>query len=64
MFNVSIIPIQPFGYNFLGGKLMLMITSDVIRKSWEDKYGDILVGMSTTSLYGTCSQYNNMHVNI
>ena len=57
----AIIPIQPFGYNFLGGKLMaLMITSDVIRKSWEDKYGDILVGMSTTSLYGTCSQYNNM----
>jgi len=57
----AIIPMQPLGHNFLGGKLMaLMITSDVIRKSWEEKYGDILVGMTTTSLYGTCSQYNNM----
>ena len=57
----AIIPMQPLGHNFLGGKLMaLMITSDVIRKSWEDKYGDILVGMTTTSLYGTHSQYNSM----
>ena len=32
----AIIPIQPFGYNFLGGKLMaLMITSDTIRNAWE-----------------------------
>jgi hypothetical protein len=57
----AIIPIQPFGHNFLGGKLMaLMITSDTIRNAWEEKYGDILVGMTTTSLYGTHSQYNSM----
>ena len=57
----AIIPIQPFGHNFLGGKLMaLLITSDVIRNAWEDKYGDVLVGMTTTSLYGTHSQYNSM----
>ena len=57
----AIIPMQPLGHNFLGGKLMaLLITSDVIRNAWEDKYGDILVGMTTTSLYGTHSQYNSM----
>jgi len=57
----AIIPIQPFGHNFLGGKLMaLLITSDVIRNAWEKKYGQILVGMTTTSLYGTHSQYNSM----
>ncbi len=57
----AIIPIQPFGYNFLGGKLMaLMITSDTIRNAWEEKYGDVLVGMTTTSLYGTFSQYNGL----
>jgi hypothetical protein len=57
----AIIPIQPFGHNFLGGKLMaLMITSDVIRNAWKEKYGDVLVGMTTTSLYGTYSQYNGL----
>ena len=57
----AIIPIQPFGFNFLGGKLMsLLITSDVIRKAWEQKYGEVLVGMTTTSLYGTYSQYNRL----
>lgn len=57
----AIIPLQPFGHNFLGGKLMaLMITSDVIRNAWEEKYGDVLVGMTTTSLYGTFSQYNGL----
>ena len=57
----SIIPIQPFGYNFLGGKLMsLMITSKKIRDSWEEAYGDKLVGMTTTALYGPYSQYTNL----
>ena len=57
----AIIPIQPFGHNFLGGTLLaLMITSDVIRETWEKKYGQVLVGMTTTSLYGTHSQYNSM----
>ena len=56
--GTTIVPTQPFGSNFLGGKLVAaMITSDVVRNSWEfpDK-GDStpckLVGMTTTSLYG------------
>ena len=35
-------------------------TSDIIRETWEKKYGQVLVGMTTTSLYGTHSQYNSM----
>lgn len=57
----SIVPTQPFGYNYLGGKLIgLMIISDVIEKAWNGKYSEKLVGVTTTSLYGGFSQYNNL----
>ena len=57
----AIIPIQPFGFNYLGGKLLAMlITSKKVRDDWKEKYGDILVGMTTTSLYGTQCQYNRL----
>ena len=52
---------QPFGYNFLGGKLMAcLITSETVRKAWENKYIDKLVGFTTTSLYGSYSMYNGI----
>ena len=52
---------QPFGYNFLGGKLMAcLVTSKVIRDTWERMYSQKLVGMTTTSLYGSYSMYNNI----
>jgi hypothetical protein len=48
-----IIPTQPFGYSFVGGKLMAMLlASDVVARTWERVYGNILVGVTTTSLYG------------
>ena len=48
-----LVPTQPFGYNFLGGKLIaLMATSNVVADTWERLYGDKLVGVTTTSLYG------------
>lgn len=57
----TIVPTQPFGFNFLGGKLLACLsTSDEIRKIWEDKYGDVLVGITTTSLYGSYSMYNSI----
>ena len=57
----SIVPTQPFGFNFLGGKLLACLsTSDEIRKIWKDKYGDVLVGITTTSLYGSYSMYNSI----
>ena len=56
-----IMPTQPFGYNFLGGKLMAtLITSKLVRDCWENKYIDKLVGFSTTSLYGSYSMYNGI----
>jgi hypothetical protein len=52
---------QPFGYNFLGGKLIAcLITTDVIRDKWKELYGNVLAGMTTTSLYGSYSMYNSL----
>jgi hypothetical protein len=62
----TIIPMQPLGYNYLGGKLMALLTiSDFVEKSWNDRYDSTkmpskLVGMTTTSLYSSFSQYNNL----
>jgi hypothetical protein len=57
----TIVSTQPLGYNFLGGKLIAcMATSPVVRKAWEDSYGDKLIAVGTTSLYGIHSQYNGI----
>jgi hypothetical protein len=52
---------QPFGYNFLGGKLIAcLVTSSAVRNVWKKLYGQTLVGMTTTSLYGSYSMYNSL----
>ena len=52
---------QPLGYNFLGGKLVAaLVTSSVVRDAWKKIYGQTLVGVSTTSLYGIHSMYNSI----
>ena len=57
----TIVPVQPFGYNFLGGKLIACLsTTPIIRNIWKEKYGDELVGLTTTSLYGSYSMYNGI----
>jgi hypothetical protein len=60
----TIVSVQPFGFNFLGGKLMsMLLTSKVVRDEWENRYGQKLVGITTTSLYGNegkDTQYDNM----
>lgn len=49
----TIVPVQPFGYNYVGGKLLaLLCLSDVTQKRWKETYGSTLVGITTTSLYG------------
>ena len=67
--GTTIVPTQPFGANFLGGKLTAaMVTSDAVRNAWETKSGEgiecKLVGMTTTSLYGNSkknlSMYNSL----
>lgn len=57
----TIVPFQPLGYNYVGGKLMaLLCLSDTVQETWKKKYGDTLVAVTTTSLYGSFSQYQNL----
>jgi hypothetical protein len=57
----SIVPTQPLGYNYLGGKLVsLMVCSDTVENYWNHKYKETLAGITTTSLYGGFSQYNSL----
>jgi hypothetical protein len=57
----TIVCTQPLGYNFLGGKLTAMMTTvPEVREFWKRKYGQTLIGVGTTSLYGIHSQYNGI----
>ena len=62
----TIVPLQPLGFNYMGGKLLaLMCLSDTVQKDWRERYDDILVGVTTTSLYGNTksgglSQYDGL----
>lgn len=57
----SIVPTQPFGYNFLGGKLVAALTTlPEVREYWKSKYDNVLIGVGTTSLYGVHSMYNGI----
>lgn len=52
---------QPFGW-LTGGKFMsVAATSLSIATLWEQRYGDKLAGVTTTSLYGKSSQYNRLN---
>jgi hypothetical protein len=49
----TIVPTQPFGKYFLGGKLLaLLCLSKEVGNQWKKIYGDTLIGVTTTSLYG------------
>lgn len=62
----TIVPLQPLGFNYMGGKLLaLLCLADTVQKDWKERYGDILVGVTTTSLYGNTksgglSQYDGL----
>ena len=48
-----IVPVQPFGFNYLGGKLLALICcSHKIREMLNDKYDTEFCLFETTSLYG------------
>lgn len=57
----TLVATQPFGSNFLGGKLVcgLAAAHRRVRQQWELEHGDVLVGMTTTSLYGRPSIYDS-----
>jgi len=57
----TIVCTQPLGYNFLGGKLIaMMTTTPEVRTYWKEKYKNVLIAVGTTSLYGIHSQYNGI----
>jgi hypothetical protein len=62
----TIVPTQPLGYNYVGGKLLaLLCLSDTVQNDWKESYGDVLAGVTTTSLFGKTkqgglSQYDNL----
>lgn len=62
----TIVPLQPLGYNYMGGKLLaLLCLCDEVQNRWKDLYHDTLVGVTTTSLYGKnkiggLSQYDRL----
>ena len=57
----TIVCTQPLGYNFLGGKLVaMMTTTPEVRAYWKEKYKNVLIAVGTTSLYGIHSQYNGI----
>ena len=52
---------QPGGFNMLMGKLVASLTTcKTIRDAWENKYGNKLIAVGTTSLYGIHSMYNGI----
>ena len=47
----TIVPLQPLGYNYMGGKLLaLLCLADQVQDDWHKRYGDPLVAVTTTSL--------------
>jgi hypothetical protein len=64
MMGFVIVPSQPFGFNYLGGKLLAAIcTSHEVREMINKKYNMNMCLFETTSLYGSSkssSQYDGM----
>ena len=64
LMGMIIIPVQPFGYNYLGGKLLaLMCISHELREVVNQKYDMDMCHFETTSLYGSTksmSQYDGL----
>ena len=52
-------PSQPFGFNRLGGKFISLVATKLI-PVWEKKYKTRIIGITTTSLHGSNSQYKGM----
>jgi|TARA_B110000858_G_scaffold192947_1_gene244557 hypothetical protein len=64
MMGFIIVPVQPFGFNMLGGKLLASICcTHEIKAMFDAKYNSNICHFETTSLYGSTkssSQYDGM----
>lgn len=55
------VPLQPFGFNFNGGKLLAsLVFSQEVQEYFQQKYNEPLLGITTTSLYGKSIQYDRL----
>ncbi|CAF1000737.1 unnamed protein product [Rotaria sordida] len=60
--NLSIcIPVQPFGFDFCGGKLLAMLAFSLeLHQMYEMKYSNTLALITTTSIHGKSIQYDRL----
>lgn len=55
------VSLQPFGFNFNGGKLLVKLAfSKEVMDKYFDKYDEELLGIITTGLYGKSIQYDRL----
>jgi hypothetical protein len=55
------VALQPFGFNFNGGKLLASLAfSKEIYDYYQNKYNEPLLGITTTSIYGKSIQYDRL----
>jgi hypothetical protein len=60
--NLSIcVPVQPFGFNFCGGKLLTMLAFSIeLHELYEKRYSNSLALITTTSIHGKSVQYDRL----
>lgn len=56
----TLVPTQPFGFNYLGTKFMALIATRTV-KFWEERYKQKVIAFTTTSLHGSTSAYQGMN---
>lgn len=55
------VPLQPFGFNFTGGKLLTKLAfSKEVMNMFENKYNHKLLGITTTGFHGKSIQYDRL----
>ena len=60
--NMSIcVPVQPFGFNFCGGKLLAMLAFSMeLHRFYEQRYANVVALVTTTSIHGKSVQYDRL----
>ena len=60
--NLSIcVPVQPFGFNFCGGKLLAMLAFSIeLHQFYQHRYSHSLALITTTSIHGKSIQYDRL----
>jgi len=60
--NLSIcVPVQPFGFNFCGGKLLAMLAFSIeLHEFYKKRYSNSLALITTTSIHGKSVQYDRL----